>query len=48
MYFLFEDKDSDVMRDLKKQYFADKAKVNAMSFVQAIKLMKNLTHQERK
>jgi len=48
MYFLFEDKGSDVMRDLKKQYFADKAKVNAMSFVQAIKLMKNLTHQERK
>lgn len=48
MYFIFEDQGQDVMRNLKKEYFSDKAKVNAMSFVQAIKLMKNLTHQERK
>jgi len=45
MFFVFEDQGQDVMRDLKKEYFSDKAKVSAMSFVQAVKLMKNLTHQ---
>ncbi len=48
MFFVFEDQGQDLMRNLKKEYFSDKAKVNAMSFVQSIKLMKNLTHQEKK
>lgn len=48
LLFVFEDKGPEVMRNLKKEYYSDYAKVNAMSFVQAIKLMKNLTHQERK
>lgn len=48
MFFLFEDKGVDIMRDLKRDYFSDKAKVNVMSYVQAIKLMKNLTHQEKR
>ena len=48
MFFLFEDKGQDIMRELKREYFADKAKVSVMSYVQAIKLMKNLTHQEKR
>jgi len=48
LFFVFEDKGGDIMRNLKKEYFSDYAKVNAMSYVQAIKLMKNLTFQEKK
>lgn len=48
MLFVFEEQSQELMRNLKKDYFSDKAKVSAMSFVQAIKLMKNLTHQEKR
>jgi len=48
LFFIFEDKGQDIMRNLKKEYFSDYAKVNAMSYVQAIKLMKNLTFQDKK
>ena len=48
LFFIFEDQGQDVMRNLKKEYFSDYAKVNAMSYVQAIKLMKNLTFQDKK
>lgn len=48
LFFIFEDQGTDVMRNLKKEYFSDYAKVNAMSYVQAIKLMKNLTFQDKK
>lgn len=47
VYFLFEDQGSSIMRELKRQYFADVAKVPAMSFVQAIRLMKSMTYAER-
>ena len=45
--FLFESQGSQVMRELKRQYFADIAKVNVMSFVQAIRTMKALTYSDR-
>jgi len=44
--FLFEPQDQKVMRDLKRQYFSGKAKVAALDFVQAIKVMKSLTHMQ--
>ena len=47
VYFLFEDQGRAIMRELKRQYFADVAKVPAMSFVQAIRTMKSMTYAER-
>jgi len=44
--FLFEDQGPIVMRDLRKAYFADTAKVPPMAFVQAIKTMKSLTYSD--
>lgn len=44
VYFLFDDPGNGVIPDLKKAYFSDKAKVPAMSFVQAIRMMKTLVH----
>jgi hypothetical protein len=41
--FLFEDQGATAMRDLKRGYFSDSAKVPAMSFVQMIRAMKSLT-----
>ena len=41
--FLFEDQGPSAMRDLKRGYFSDTAKVPAMSFVQMIRVMKALT-----
>ncbi len=42
--FLFEDLGAPAMRDLKRDYFSDRAKVPAMSFVQMIRAMKSLTY----
>ena len=42
--FLFEDLGVPAMRDLKRGYFSDRAKVPAMSFVQMIRAMKSLTY----
>ena len=42
--FLFEDLGVPAMRDLKRGYFSDSAKVPAMSFVQMIRAMKSLTY----
>jgi hypothetical protein len=42
--FLFEDQGPTVMRDLKRDYFSGAAKVSALDLVQAIKMMKSLTH----
>lgn len=39
-YFLFEDQGSPAMRQLKAQYFQDKAKVAALSYGQAIRDLK--------
>lgn len=44
--FLFEDQGPIAMRDLRKAYFADTAKVPPMAFVQAIKTMKSLTYSD--
>jgi len=41
--FLFEDQGATAMRDLKRGYFSDNAKVPAMSYVQMIRAMKSLT-----
>ena len=41
--FFFEDQGPIAMRQLKNAYFSDSAKVNVMSFVQAVKNMKRLT-----
>lgn len=41
--FIFEDQGPIAMRQLKGAYFADSAKVNVLSFVQAVKHMKELT-----
>ena len=43
VFFIFEDQGPIAMRQLKGAYFADSAKVNVLSFVQAIKHMKGLT-----
>jgi len=43
--FLFESGGVAVMRDLKRDYFTDRAKVAALSFVQMIRTMKTLTHK---
>ena len=42
--FVFESRGVAVMRDLKRDYFTDRAKVPALSFVQMIRAMKTLTH----
>jgi hypothetical protein len=41
--FFFEDQGPIAMRQLKRQYFSDSAKVHVLSFVQAVKHMKGLT-----
>jgi hypothetical protein len=46
VFFLFEDGDAAVMRDLRQQYFSGHAKVEALALVQEIKNMKSLTYME--
>ena len=43
-HFVFEDKGPAIMRDLRRQYFADEAKVPAQSYGQALRTMKSLIH----
>ncbi len=45
--FVFESRGAAVMRDLKREYFMDRAKVPALSFVQMLRRMKTLTHDTR-
>ena len=45
VFFVFEGQDPGVLRDLKDQYFMDKAKVHALSYAQAIKVLKSLLHE---
>lgn len=47
VFFVFEDQGTIAMRQLKAQYFADSAKVNVLSYVQAVKEMKGLTAPKR-
>jgi hypothetical protein len=47
VFFVFEDQGPIAMRQLKTQYFADSAKVNVLSYVQAVKEMKGLTAPKR-
>ena len=44
VYFLFEDPGDNVIEDLRREYFADKAKVPVMSFVQMLRTMKTIIH----
>ena len=43
VFFLFED--GPTLRDLKDQYFMDRAKVPALSYAQAIKALKALVFE---
>jgi len=45
VFFVFEDVDRSVLRDLKNGYFNRTAKVPALSFADEIKTMKQLTHE---
>jgi hypothetical protein len=45
VYFVFEGQDPGVLRDLKDQYFMDRAKVHALSYAQAVKVLKSLLHE---
>ena len=45
MFFLFENP-GPPLRDLKTQYFMDIAKVPALSYGQALKALKALTHNK--
>jgi hypothetical protein len=42
--FEFHPHEMGMMRTLKQEYFAGKAKVSAIEYTQAIKMMKQLTH----
>lgn len=44
VFFLFQDSEPSVIRELKDQYFMDKAKVQALSFSQSVKAMKALIY----
>jgi len=45
MFFIFDNKGVE-MKDLKSQYFMDTAKVRALSYGQAVKALKALTHNK--
>ena len=45
VFFVFEGQDPGVLRDLKDQYFMDRAKVHALSYSQAVKVLKSLLHE---
>jgi hypothetical protein len=45
-YFLFDDQGPALMRDYRRQYFADEAKVPAHSYSQAIRTMKSLVYAD--
>jgi len=42
--FVFKPHDMGMMRQLKQEYFSGHAKVSAIEFTQAVKMMKQLTH----
>ena len=46
VWFLFEPPDKASMRDLKDGYYKDQAKVQALSYTQAVKKMKALVYQK--
>ena len=43
--FLFEDPGGNIIKDLKDEFFMDRAKVNALSYSQSLKALKALIHQ---
>lgn len=45
-HFLFDDQGPALMRDYRRQYFADEAKVSALSYAQAIRMMKSLVYSD--
>jgi hypothetical protein len=45
VYFLFGEADPAAMRELRDQYYNRTSKVAALTFVDEIRVMKNLTHE---
>lgn len=43
--FVFEDPGGSIIKDLKEDYFMDRAKVQALSYSQSLKALKALIHQ---
>ncbi len=43
--FIFEDPGGNIIKDLKEDFFMDKAKVHALSYTQSLKALKALIHQ---
>ncbi len=45
-HFLFEDQGAGAMREYRRQFFADEAKVPAQSYGQMIRTMKSLVYSD--
>lgn len=43
--FVFEDPGGSIIKDLKEDFFMDRAKVQALSYSQSLKTLKALIHQ---
>jgi hypothetical protein len=43
--FEFEDPGGSIIRDLKDEFFSDRAKVHVLSYSQSIRLLKIMLHQ---
>jgi hypothetical protein len=48
IHFEFEDMGADMMRALRNEYYADKAKVAALSYSQALKKLRKARFDEKK
>jgi hypothetical protein len=46
VYFLFDNSDQDMMKQLRNEFFNRKSRVPALSYAEEIKVMKQLTHDE--
>jgi len=47
VYFLFDEGDTNNMRELRDQYYNRTSKVAALTYADEIKVMKALTHEDR-
>lgn len=47
VFFLFDNLDPSTIHRLKNQYFMDQSKVSALSYAQAIKVLKSMVFAER-
>lgn len=46
VFFLFDNSDKDMMKQLRNEFFNRKSRVPALSYAEEIKVMKQLTHEE--